>query len=346
MSSLHPVGDRLLQVALDALWAAWTAIGVAGVRPSRTIVVDPEALVVATAEFGRWDPRLFDEMLDWLVTNAATVDLARLKRLAARERVAVRHIVAATAEHVAERENRRPWRALVDMPDVAVSTTGRSAPDALFLPRGETPGNAETWGDTDRVFLAHGFVRNPPELRGMSQKPDTAFPACVRFRARALTGVGARAEVLAYLWTHEWAHGRLIAERAVYAKSVVALYLTDLSVSKLASRRDDGNRVLYRLEPLLAAVGQSPVRYVEWAAVWHGVAAVWRELQEWRANTDLDHGRLSRLASTLVEAAPDLAGEGFDFHVPELRGWAAAAEGDLPVSVADRLTDRLAAFVE
>ena len=56
--------DRLL----DLLWRQWSALGV----PGRTTieerrVVDPESLLLISLTVGRYDARLFDEILDWLV---------------------------------------------------------------------------------------------------------------------------------------------------------------------------------------------------------------------------------------------------------------------------------------
>jgi DNA-binding transcriptional ArsR family regulator len=342
---MHSSNDRLLRATLELAWAQWTAVGVAGVGPARSTVVDPEALLVASAEFGRWDARLFAEMLDWLVVNGATVDLARLKRLLSSQPSEVRRLVAAIVEFVADRGDRRARQALLPGGADDCGTDGSTPPQTLFSSRPVQTGGGETWGEVDEVFLARGFVRNPPVLRGMSQRPDAASPACVRFRARALTGVGARAEALTYLWTHEWAHGRLIADRAAYSKSTVAQYLSDLYAAKLTSRRGAGRRVLYRLEPDLAALGRPAGTYVDWAAAWRGVATIWRELRDWPAGGERDHARVSRLASALTKAAPDLAAEGFDVHVPELRGWAASG-ADLPLVVADGVAGRLFEFVE
>lgn len=338
---MHPSSDRLLQSALDLLWAQWTAIGVACARASRASIVDPEALVVATAEFGRWDARLFDEMLDWLVVNAARVDLVRLKRLIASAPADTRRLVAAIADFVATREGRRPWRVLVSQSETAAEIGEPPGTAALFV----TASGRGTWGDLDEIFLTYGFERNAPVLRGMSQAPDAASPACLRFRARGLTGVGARAEVFTYLWTHEWGHGRLIAERALYAKTVVARHLSDLSAAKLASRRESGRQVLYRLEPGLAALGQSTAAYVDWASTLRGVALIWRELQVWPAGGEVGHAEASRLAQALGAAASDLAAEGFEYHIPDLRGWA-ARKGDLPVRVAEEVAQRVEEFVE
>lgn len=316
---MHPISNRFLEAVLDLLWAQWTAVGVAGIRASQASLVDPEALVVATADFGRLDARLFDEVLDWLVMNAARVDLARLKRSIASASDETPRVAAAMADFVAVHSGRRQWRTLLGSPDRAPDT-GTTRPTSPLFQSG--PG-ARGWGEQDPAFLAHGFARGTVVLRGMSQIPDASLPACARFRARGLTGIGARAEVLTYLWTHEWSHGRLIAHRSLYAKTAVAQYLSDLAQLKLAARRESGRQVLYRLEPSLTAVGTPIAPYVDWATAFRGLALLWHRLRMWPAATgDVGHAEASALVQTLVKAAPDLAAEGFEYHLPEMRGWA------------------------
>lgn len=335
---MHPSSVRFLEATLNLLWAQWTAIGVAGVTASGASVVDPEALVVTTGDFGRWDARLFDEMLDWIAMNAAWVDLTRLKRLTALTPEDTARALAAVGDFVGSREGSRPWQTLA----VQSESFGNSRGEPLFV--STSAGDGGTWGPLDEIFLAHGFERNPPALRGMSRAPGGKSPPCLRFRARGLTGIGARAEVLTYLWTHEWSHGRLIAERALYAKTAVAECLRDLAAAGLAVRRQSGRRILYRLDSKVADVGRPAPRYVDWAAALRGVSSIWRELREWPSDDTADHAAASHLAQALTVATPDLAAEGFECHVPDLRGWA-AGKTEHPLRVVDGIIRRIEACV-
>ncbi len=68
---------------LDFAWAQWSQLGVSGAAPARreSRAADPEALLLFTLEIGRHDPRLFDEVLDWLVLNESLVSVQRLRNL-------------------------------------------------------------------------------------------------------------------------------------------------------------------------------------------------------------------------------------------------------------------------
>jgi hypothetical protein len=57
-----------LEETLDFLWRQWSALGVAGgARTEESWVIDPEALLIFSLQITRYEPRLFDEILDWLV---------------------------------------------------------------------------------------------------------------------------------------------------------------------------------------------------------------------------------------------------------------------------------------
>src|ERR1700678_4424603 len=74
-----PFEDTLIRFA----WEEWSQMGVLATSgPPRQWAQDPEALLLFTFEVGRSDPRLFDEVLDWLLTNEQLVSLRRLRSLA------------------------------------------------------------------------------------------------------------------------------------------------------------------------------------------------------------------------------------------------------------------------
>lgn len=311
-SQLHRV---LLDSLVELAWAQWTAIGVAGVARAPSSIVDPEALLVATMSIGRWDARLFDEALDWAAVNSAIVDAARLRRLATDSEPEQRRLVAAVAR-IATQGEKRTGLKRVDTDLIAREDGIGYGSEPLF----RTMSTAQQdWVDPDEVFASVGFRRPTPELRGMSRQPDASIPACIRFKARALVGVGARAEVLTYLWTHDWAHGRLIAERGAYNQSTVAEYLVALCGSRLAEKRVDGRRTEYRLAELLRRVGQPEPAYVAWDRVWPALTLVLRSLD---SQSLTDDALWSRLAAGLGNEANALAAEGFAVHVSDLSGWA------------------------
>jgi hypothetical protein len=83
---------------LDFAWRQWAQIGVsAGAGGDDGWAVDPEALVLFTIGVGRGDPRLFDEMLDWIALNHRLLSLQRLRNLTPRFPVDAGLVAAVTA---------------------------------------------------------------------------------------------------------------------------------------------------------------------------------------------------------------------------------------------------------
>ena len=82
---LQDFRSRCLEGVLNLLWRQWCSLGVAGhSEPAReAYLIDPEALLLATTSLGRYDPRLFDESLDWLTGYGSLINLQRLKNLQA-----------------------------------------------------------------------------------------------------------------------------------------------------------------------------------------------------------------------------------------------------------------------
>lgn len=68
--------------AIRFVWNQWAQMGVFGsaVR-SEQRAADPEALLLFTLEVSRSDPRLFDEVLDWLALNGRLFSQQRIRNL-------------------------------------------------------------------------------------------------------------------------------------------------------------------------------------------------------------------------------------------------------------------------
>src|SRR5580658_4780659 len=91
----------LLDHLLTFLWGQWTALGVLGVsRAEEKWIIDPEPLLIISLELGRYEPRLFDEILAWLEVNGERLDTARLRRLLAKQDVDVLRVVGGALRYL------------------------------------------------------------------------------------------------------------------------------------------------------------------------------------------------------------------------------------------------------
>src|SRR4051812_27544697 len=144
--------------------------------------MDPEALILLTLEAGRDEPRLFDELLDWMLVNERMVSVQRLRNLSADD--ADRALVDAALGWLAAL---RP-RARLARPAAAERRPGADA-EPLF--RSGLPSPSQP----DPAFLRAGFLRAPVQPRRHSRTPDLASPIAFAFRLRQVLGMSARAEV-------------------------------------------------------------------------------------------------------------------------------------------------------
>ncbi len=217
--------------ALQALaWDQWSQLGVSAAPPNERDkrAADPEALLLFTLGVGRTDPRLFDEVLDWLALNEPLISVQRLRNLA--------------TDPID--------RALVDSALDWVARTRRRGRPADAVARELTPlfpGLATPTDDLDPAFAGHGFARTRLEPSGKSLPPRVTDPIAFAFRLRRLLGVGVRAEVMrALLTVHaEWVSGRIITASAAFAQRNVREGLAQLSEAGVIDVRTLSDDRLY-----------------------------------------------------------------------------------------------------
>jgi hypothetical protein len=95
---ISEIRDKVSQGLLDFAWRQWAHVGVsATVEGADRWAVDSEALILFTIGIGRRDPRLFDEMLDWMALNHELLSTQRLRNLARRFPVPCALVAAVTA---------------------------------------------------------------------------------------------------------------------------------------------------------------------------------------------------------------------------------------------------------
>ncbi len=113
--SLTKFRDEFQELLLDFLWRQWSALGIAGhAQPLDQWIIDPEALFLVTCTVGRHDPRLFDEVLDWVKTNGTFMNILRLKRLLRTEKFAGERVLSAVAGLMSSKSDVLKWKSLAE----------------------------------------------------------------------------------------------------------------------------------------------------------------------------------------------------------------------------------------
>jgi len=227
---ISEIRDRVSQGLLDFAWRQWAQIGVsATVEGADRWAVDPEALILFTIGIARRDPRLFDEMLDWMAFNDELLSTQRLRNLAGRFPLPS-GLVAAV---IAWTRQTSPVNMLLREEASPVQDEERVfSPDVLAFV-----------SQPDPTFAQYGFMRPPAARTGKSHEPDLALPVNLSFRLRHLFGPGGRSETMRVLLT--WPDGPLdaarIADEAGFAKRNISDVLTSLTASGVIKAAWAGN---------------------------------------------------------------------------------------------------------
>ena len=260
--------DRLL----DLLWRQWSALGI----PGRTTmeerrVVDPESLLLLSMTIGRYDARLFDEILDWLVVNGAFLNVQRLRNLMKRFDFQRQAQLSAVSELLMKKSNDPlKWKRL------AAPRSPRNPEPLFFLKSGKPIPMPE---DKAPEFSAHGLLRGPIKLRGHAQPFPTKGMPPLLLRLRALLGVNARCELLCLLAAAEEIHPSDVARQTGYSPRTVQNTLAEMARSGIVQVRS-GNRdkwyALHRgvLDILLKPKG-STTPWPNWAPLFRAFEMLW-----------------------------------------------------------------------
>lgn len=269
--STSALRDSVTSVLVDFAWDEWAQMGVFATprRGADTWAQDPEALLVFTLDVARDEPRLFDEVLDWLCVNGSLVSGRRLTRLAGADPEVdglVRAAVAWAAKHGSTLRlgGARGPQSVVPL---TVSRSGNEPPR------------------TDETFGRHGFLKPPTGPSRKSTTPSPQAPINFAFRLRMLFGVGSRAEILRFLLTSgvPQATTLAIAEAAVSTKRNVNEALNDLASAGAITRFVVGNEARYSIDHVRWArfleIEESSIpSHRDWPALLRALAEIHRWL--------------------------------------------------------------------
>lgn len=321
----HDSLSRLNTRMVDLLWHQWASIGVAGYpSPGDDRIIDPEALLLATTRFGRHDSRLMDESIDWLAKSGRRISLQRLQGLHRQwPGVAEPRVLAAIAASISQQVAHRKWRVIAEDPPQS------AAPEALFLRDDGSP--AAPIGDMDPLFAKYGLLRGKLELRGMSQPPDARTRENLLFTLRAFLGVNARAEIFAWLLTHDSGHPAAIARSTGYFSKSVQQILNEMEESGQILSVRHGREKHFRVHSanwhfLLPAPAEGqPVfpRWVDWMPLFAAITRFARTLALPGIDGKSEPFQAIQLREALEEATPALlcAGVAHEFiSSTQLRG--------------------------
>jgi hypothetical protein len=312
-----------LENILDFLWRQWSALGIAGgARTEDKWAIDPEALLIFSLEMARYEPRLFDEILDWIIVNAKWIDNQRLRGIVKGKNENAVRLLSAVASFVSKEAGtyERKWKSI----SLLAKHSPTNGAEILFRAKEgrayPEPRNASA------PFQDFGFLREPISVRKMTKPVPVAPRSNIRFLLRALFGVGSRAECILFLLTHEAGHPSEIAKAIGISFMGARNTLIELSGSGLVLTRIKGKRKIEywilqkRWWEFLSGVKLEdagiPV-WIDWISLFSALMNVWNVLVE-ADKTQSDYMRSSKLREGMETISREFLKSGLD--VPQIPG--------------------------
>ena len=278
--SLEAFRGDLREMVLAFVWQQWSSVGVmAAGGADRTRVVDPEPLLLLTLEVARQDPRMFDEVMDWLLVNGKWINVVRLVALFGEDKTCSPEVLGAVAATLAQHDKSPKWRAVAKR----FKRNSEREPESLFVKQGQSlllPGS-----EIDETFRSFGLLRSPVVTRGMSapvvpsQVPKWNAANFI-FKARALFGVNIRADVFAFVVLQGAANPTRIARELGYSQRRVQDALADMAAADVFKVRSLGKAKEYYVDSgsVLGFLGatQSETAWFDWRALTRALVTIWQ----------------------------------------------------------------------
>ena len=263
--SVNKFKQALLDAVLELLWKQWTQLGVAGqINAKNNFVLDPEALLIFSAYFARFDQRLYDLIIDWLQCNGASINLPRLKALLKRFADADRNSLGFITASV----NLKKWNVFAKtlLPE-DVET------EPLFFEN-------DFVSSPDEKALRYGFKRN----RYVQSNKVVPFPdngnASLLLRLRGAFGMSARAEAILAMLNKEFCRIQDVADAGGFSWKAASDVLDELCTSGVAVTLDKNKRgrtyFLKDASTMRSLFGVNTVSFPDWLTIFEMLSVVWK----------------------------------------------------------------------
>ncbi len=286
--------DSYLELILSFLWKEWSLLGIAGaISEQEDRIIDPEALLVFSIEMARHEPRLFDEILAWLIRNGNWIDTARLKNIIKDRPEKFLKVMGGALQYVSTHGNERKWRSLLKFCQQKINKNPKSqSMEALFLTKDIQPHPLEQENNMDPDFRKFFINRSKFKIQKESLRVPINFHTNIRFPLRMMFGVGAKSECILYLLTHDSGTPKAIADEVNLFWLSIQQVLVDLSTSKIVHIRKKGKRIEYfisqkqwwsfitsnEIDENNISPNSFHFSWLNWTKIFNAVAKLWYQL--------------------------------------------------------------------
>ena len=275
--SVKEFKEHLLESMLNILWRQWSTVGLySNLEQENKFLIDLESLLCMSCFFGRFDQRLFDEVISWLSENGHLLNIDRLKNVLRLFVNSETNVLGAVADYLVQKEQKRKWDRVVHFCETKKK---EEKTQNLFITKNLVP--VPVVGKFNPVFLRWGFRRNEVNLRKRIQKIDFEEPCNLLLKLRSFFGVNARADIYAFLLFSEGDNSLQISQKVHFNQRNVYQVLNDLHKSGLVEKKRIGKRSLYTIDHsswINFFRIKIELSYIIWAKVFSFLSYLYKEM--------------------------------------------------------------------
>ena len=285
------------------LWRQWTQLGVSGhiSTDSQRYVIDPEALLLFSSSFCRYDQRLYDLIINWLDVNGKFINIQRLKamkkKMLCRDDASLGVMLAIANDDGKERRLKKLAESL--------RPKKLSNPTPLFI---DFNGQTETFSSLhDTKALQYGFIRNIYQPSGKTMHfPNTSL-ATFLLQLRGIFGLSARAEAVLILLGKDSCKIQDIADISGYSWKSIQDVMAELTASgiviSLEGKERGSHFYLKHTHELLMVFNQQHAVFPEWKRIFNALHHLWKTISNPVLETLSEktfHGEIQRCFETQI----------------------------------------------
>lgn len=338
--SLPSLISQFQEGILSFTWRQWGQLGLsASVSQRDRWCQDPEALLAFSLEVSRRDPRMFDELLDWLMEHHEELMWQRLKNLITRDSGLPERVIEAAYELAT------PYKFTAKRTARNLHETGALEP--LFQGEAEMT----SWsGEPDPVFKSFGFRRPAFKRSGKSLPIRLMTPIALAFRLRAAFGASGRSEALRYLILQAGRHAGTVEiadgvtlSRYGLNQTLDGLFKAGL-IQKGARSQKDLSWWLEDTAPLdwLRPPDGAFPSWVGWPSLYQGILTLWRWILDPGRAQETAYIQASGAKALMREVIPLVSGQGLGWRVTDPDEHRGATYLDVFIKDIERLLSLLA----
>jgi len=234
--------ESILNNIIELLWSQWNSIGLPGTMKSQNnFNVDPEAMIAFSLNICRFEPRLFDEIINWMDNNGSLINIQRLRNIINKENFKSIEIIQPIARILTQRKKNNKWKNLF-----GESNTENNKLKSVF--RKISGEDYPKFGKMDSTFEKYGYYRGEINYRNLSVGIPIKNWEALIFKIRMLFGVNARAEIINYFMVGDESHPTELANEIYFHQKTVQDALVDMYKSGLILMNKYGREKKYYID--------------------------------------------------------------------------------------------------